>query len=169
MRIIYALLLLTAFHAAHAQTPDLEASEDILLSAVGGSQTTTIREDKADVRILLLRDAIISHAAVLMSAGVLSPGTSLNRPILATGAAGTVYAIAAIRALYQNSSAAKSTFFVYVVLPEEDPPQKHLMFSFHFDRSLWQKTDWNSFGGGDLILNAPGFTYSPWMLQHMTD
>lgn len=142
---------------------DLQA----VLMTVGVTQTIDWTKTPRQIAITLDRNAVIASLQEKEQAGLLNPvftagyiNTHKNSLAIVTG---LVHSAMELDEAYQNTNTDRSRVRVVMVLADDyGHRQKIPLFSFGFDRALYNKIDWEHFDPADIPKVAQNFRYSPW-------
>ena len=145
------------------------AHDDLQAVLMTMSVAHTIHGTKTppEIVITLDRDAVIASLQEKEQAGLLNPvftagyiNSHRNSLAIVTG---LVHSAMALDGAYGNLNIDLSHIRVVMVLPNAyGPAMKIPLFSFDFNRALYDKIDWDRFDPANLPKIASHFRYSPW-------
>ena len=115
---------------------------------------------------------IISNIDALKGMGLLNNDLSQtfvnlhpNRPVAAIA---TFAAVMTIIAEYRTEQTDQANFVVFLNIPDVyGKIQVQQLFSFDFNRKLFDRVNWDNFETANLAKIAPHFKFSPWLVEHL--
>ena len=168
-RMFMALAACAAMILAAGRANARPAHDD--LQAVLMTVKVTEKVDQAKIPpqivIMLDRNAVVASLQEKEQAGLLNPiftwgyiDAHKNSLAIVTG---LVHSAMELDEAYQDTHMNRSHVQVVMVLPNDyGPSQKIRLFSFDFNRILYDKIDWEHFDPTDIPKVVPKFQYSPW-------
>lgn len=130
------------------------------------------KQEKDQVEILIDEQKALKAIPAMQAMGAMNPDISqtdinLNEELY-TGEIGAFNAPAIIAYIYKKTNANNLLFKIYLIAADDyGNNQKHLIYSFNFFRSLYNKINWDNFGPENLIKVAPNFKTSSWFASKM--
>lgn len=113
------------------------------------------------------RDTVIRKIPDMQKAGLLNSDitqTAINMaPNSAVGTVTLIWTPVVLPSAFESYPINKLHTNVYSLTRDAyGNAEKHLIYSFDFTRSLYQRINWNHFDANGLMKVAPGFRFSPW-------
>jgi hypothetical protein len=173
--LIAALLLIVSTTIVRAEDqPNNSAALSNFLSWVGGKVETSTDKNPGKITLTLDQAKAIENWKVFQKIGLLNEDFDQSyvnsHRIAITMVISLGGAMFAVLAQYRDTKIDKTNFAVYAQLTDLfGHDQTQLLYSFGFDRALFNKINWDKFETANLMKVAPGFTISPWLKAHMSD
>jgi hypothetical protein len=146
--------------------PSLDDLQAVLMT-VGVTETIEWAKTPRQIAIILDRNAVIASLRGREEAGVLNPvftagyiNTHKNSLVIVTG---LVHSAMEVDDAYRNTNINQSHVLVVMMLADDYGHQQQIpLFSFGFDRAMYNKIDWEHFDPANIPKVALNFQYSPW-------
>lgn len=158
-------------HAAGAETFAQFAES---MSYTGAQFSSRNTQGITNVDIHIDEQKLLNAVPALVQAGLLNPQinqTIINlMPVTLSYVVAQSVSLATVIFMYQNSRIDKLHITSYLQVPDDyGHLENHLIHSFSFNRKLYERIDWRNFQIDKLPKVAPGFKYSRWFMQKVTD
>jgi hypothetical protein len=155
--------------ATQSARANLNPHDDLqaVLMTIGVTQTTDRTKTPRQTVITLDRNALIAALRRKEESGLLNPiftagyiDTHKNSLAIVTG---IVHSAMEVDDAYRNTNLDRSHMLVVMVSADDyGHRQKIPLFSFDFNRALYNEIDWEQFDPANMPKVALNFRYSPW-------
>jgi hypothetical protein len=172
-----AIFIPPSTYAAGNETPQASQEEvgsiDAGLAAIGSSITHNLNTKPARITLTIEQDKFLEAVPRLQAEGILNTDISKlyinEHPFILCLAQGIQEVTFLVMDTYQKNASVDAVHFEVSVEYADDYGNSTTkpMFSFDFNRELFNKINWNSFKIVNLIKIAPHFHYSIWIQQQI--
>jgi len=171
---IFLLILSSGVARAENEEPDWSTALENYLSAVGGAVDVASEKSSTKVTVTIEQDKVLENWKFFQKVGMLNEdfdqayiNTHRNAVTMVVSISGLM---AAIITQYKTTKIDKANFYANLrVVDVYGHEQKQLLYSFAFDRTLFNKINWMNFQAANLMKVAPSFTFSPWLKANLSE
>jgi hypothetical protein len=178
VRILIACLILavtSSFAAAEETEGNEQAALHMLADLVGGG--VVAKGDAAGQRIVEVtidRNRVNQNIDMLQRLKLLNPEitqTFINlHPNIAGITIATTLAVMAVITEYRTQKTDKCSFVAtFLVADDYGQKQRIPLFSFAFDRALYNRINWDDFSDANISKVSKGYRMSAWAAAHLLD
>lgn len=161
------------FGTAHADTVSLN---DILagLKNFGCSMNTAKSGSITRVQVECDQQKIIDNFPALQKMGMMNPDITQTQINMMPSALAAVFlqevTATLIHPLYQSTPAQETEWSSSLVVADAYGNAKsHTVFTFHFNRAIDSRVNWDNFNDANLPKIAPNYVLTPWGNQVFSD
>ncbi len=171
---VFLIILFSGVARAEDEEPDWSKGLEGYLSMVGGKVDVASEKSPTKVTVTIDQDKVLENWKFFQKVGMLNEdfdqayiNTHKNLVTMVISISGLM---AAIIAEYKTTKIDKANFYANLrVIDVYGQEQTQLLYSFAFDRALFNKINWMNFQAVNLMKVAPSFAYSPWLKANVSE
>lgn len=174
-RMVIAGCLVAAVTGARAEDEDKAKMMASLLETMGLKQTVSTSGSLCKVVTDADQAEIVKAVPVLQKLDLLnqdmSKGDLMRAPTKTTFAMALQLAPVQIKTLYDTNSSVDKCSFVHNIISQDDygNSKKDVLFSYQFDRSTYNRINWDNFKSQNLVKVSKNFNLNPAVMARVND